>query len=112
MDDEYNSIAKGRDDADQKVSIIPLAHAIIKPHAVMIEVIDASIASAAVLTITIAVAIAVFAEQYFLVIWRKYYLFIKSRPFIIIDYSIGWVLDCRYGTGYYHERSKDDVESH
>ena len=60
----YNceGIGESGDDADEEVLIVPPAHAVIEPHAVMIEQVDTAIAGTAVLAIHPAVTIAVLAE--------------------------------------------------
>lgn len=62
MYDHNKRIPKGRKDAGQKKAIISLANAVIEPHAVMVEVVHASVAIAAVLAAHPAVALAELAE--------------------------------------------------
>lgn len=78
MNNIYNSIAKCRYNADEKIVVVSLSNTVIKPHTMMIEIINTSITSTTMFTISIAVAIAVLAKQYFIIFWRKNYLFIKS----------------------------------
>lgn len=56
--DEYGSVGEGGEYADEEVGVVALAHAVVKPHTVMVELIDAAVAGAAVLAVGVAVAVA------------------------------------------------------
>ena len=56
------TIRESGDNAGQEMPIVSLPHAIIEPHAVMVEIIDAAIERATVLRIDPTVTIAEFAE--------------------------------------------------
>lgn len=61
MDDDNKTIGEGGYYADKKVLVITISHAIIEPHAVMVEVSDAAITDSAVLAGSPAITVAVCA---------------------------------------------------
>ena len=48
MNDDYDSEEEGGDDADEEVVIVAFPHAVVEPHAVVVEGVDAAVAGAAV----------------------------------------------------------------
>lgn len=56
--DENNGVGKGCEDADQEMDVVALTYAVVKPHAVVIELVYASVTGSAMLAVCIAVAIA------------------------------------------------------
>lgn len=111
MDNDDKGIGEGGNDAYYKGCVISLSHTVIEPHAMMVEFVDTAIASSAMLATGHTVAIAVLAEEHFVVVWGKNDLFIVTSPLIIINHSVSWVSESSKTTTYHHHRPKYNVEA-
>ena len=97
------SVCESGDNAGPEMPIISLPHAIIEPHTVMVEIIDAAIAHATVLRIDPTVTIAKFAEWNLVIFWGERNLPIV-RPFVVIYHAVGRVYArCQTGRHRHHQ---------
>jgi hypothetical protein len=71
MCDECNSIAEGGNDANKEKFVVFISNAIVKPHAVVIEVIHTSVTNSTVLAGSHAIAVAVEAEEKLVIIGNE-----------------------------------------
>lgn len=71
MCDECNSIAEGGNDANKEQFIVFISNAIVKPHAVVVEVTHTSVTHSTVLAGSHAIAIAVDTEEKFVIIGNE-----------------------------------------
>jgi hypothetical protein len=104
------SIRESGDNAGQEMPIVSLPHAIIEPHTVMVEIIDAPIARATVLRIDPAVTIAKFAEENLVVFWGEGNLPIVPRPFVVIYHAVGRVDARCHACRHRHHQTEHNVQ--
>ncbi len=110
MSYDCEGIGESGDYTYEEVLVIPLAHAVIEPHAVVVEEVDAAIASAAVLAIDPAVTIAVLAEQYLIVLRGEDDLLVELGPFVVVDHPVSRVDQRGCCRAAHHRSPADSVE--
>jgi hypothetical protein len=110
MNNNYNEISEAGYDASQEIFIVTLSYTIIKPHTVVVEIVNATIARATVFACGQAITIAELAEEHFAVIRSKNNFFIMARPFVVIDDAIGGIANCCEKTCNNEYYSQNDIQ--
>ena len=96
---EDDSVCEGGDNADEEVAVVAFAHAVVEPHAVVVEAVDAAVAGPAVLAAGTAVAIAELAVQHLAEIWGEADFLVLPGPLVVVHHAVGRVSQGRLGAG-------------
>lgn len=107
MDDDDKPVCKRGDDADEEELIISISNAVVKPHTVMVKIVNTAVAVSTMFAIVQAVAVTKSAIEKLVVLWIKGNAAIMESIFVEVNHSVSRIYHCSASRTHQHGCSAD-----